>query len=111
MQTLNFDDIGYTVIVKPGEAVCDFSVYSILGMVDNTPAYVDPASGSAICTELDKAQPFMTGRIKWDGCSDWWFIENSAALHFCGRGDFAQFSELMERLHDVAAENIKENEI
>jgi hypothetical protein len=47
-------------------------------------------------TGSHESEPLLiTGFIKWDGCSHWWFEEKYH--HLCGRADLAAFTAMLER--------------
>lgn len=47
---------------------------------------------------------FLTGYVKWDGCSNWNIPEGNYQLHFCGRKEMEKFTELLQAMFDWAAE-------
>lgn len=52
------------------------------------------------------AAPFLSGAIRWDGCSNWDFHTSECMAHFCGRKHATSIGTLMDRLYDLAAEAI-----
>lgn len=52
------------------------------------------------------ADHFVEAQVKWDGCSNWWFVRPLEGLHFCDKSEFARLSEAMSRCWDWAAELI-----
>jgi hypothetical protein len=57
--------------------------------------------------KLSEAQVFLSGSIKWDGCSNMNFdAQENCMLHFCGRSDAAKVGKLLDRLYDLADEHI-----
>lgn len=90
---------------------CDFKCYDCIGMGEgengqyDVPIYaLDGAIKSGDDTnDLEKAQVFLAGHIKWDGCMDIRFPEqDTCMLHFCGRKDAARVGKLIDRLFDIA---------
>lgn len=95
---------GYTnFIIKVGNDVeysMDFEVFEVTGWEcdeANTPCD----------TEL-----YMTGTIKWDGCSHVWFGEKDenerqhGYLHLCGKGCWERHAELMRAVYALAEKTI-----
>jgi len=57
--------------------------------------------------DISKAQVFMSGNIKWDGCSNIVFdAQEYSALHFCGKNDLLNVGRLLHCIYDFAARNI-----
>lgn len=57
--------------------------------------------------DITKSTPYMSGHIKWDGCSNIQFDEqNNAMLHFCGKTDATNIGVLIARLYDLASKSI-----
>ena len=55
----------------------------------------------------DEAQVFLSGSIKWDGCSNLRFDEQDhVMLHFCSRDEAVAVGTLLGRLYDMAKELI-----
>lgn len=54
-------------------------------------------------------KPFLTGYIKWDGCSNW---DCQDQVHFCGKKEamssMKNFQSLIEKLYDYTAELMPE---
>lgn len=49
---------------------------------------------------------FVEAQVKWDGCSNWWFVRPNEGLHFCDKSEFVTLSEAMSRCWDWASELI-----
>lgn len=84
-----------------------FQVYAVLGRTEtgarvyNRDGYqssLDPVEDRSL------AQVFLSGSIKWDGCSD--MTIDDEPLHFCGRSNAEEFAALLEAIYDLAAELI-----
>jgi hypothetical protein len=61
--------------------------------------------------DFDEADAFLSGDIKWDGCSNWdfhtdeWdFHTDECMAHFCGRSNAERVGRLLGALYDLAAE-------
>lgn len=78
-------------IVSPGITLDEF-YFNGLG---------EPSKG------LDNSEPWLTGSIKWDGCSNWIFRdqEHGVAIHFCDRP--RELSALFEKMYDIAKRELK----
>jgi hypothetical protein len=77
----------------------EFEVHEVVGW--------DPESTKPI-----EFEPYVKGEIKWDGCSHVWFGEQEAEkdgyLHLCGAICWNNHINLMKKLYEFAAENIKQ---
>ncbi len=74
---------GYTVVGKVlNEAVMTFDVYEVAGEIDR-PLYL--TKDRDFTADLSKASRFLTGDVKWDGCSNWTWDpdEQNVMTHFC----------------------------
>lgn len=94
-----FDD--FTIRWKYQSHWAGIEVFEMLGMEDdgtriyNKKDYVtspDPVGS------IDEAEPYLTGSIKWDGCSDIDFGYH----HWCGPTYFLKHFALLERLYKRA---------
>jgi hypothetical protein len=110
---IDFTDIMYAVEMRREGVTVKFTVAHISGLEDGTlPLYAkdDEKGCSGDTREFADADVFLSGRIKWDGCSDMKFDEQERVmLHFCGRSDAVNLGMLMARLYDLAAELMPEH--
>lgn len=90
MKELQFEDIGFRVMVKLEPISCSFDIY-------------DYNDGT---TPIEYDELLFKGFIKWDGCSDWHIPKERCSLHFCGKDKLVNFNILLERLYDFAKDNI-----
>lgn len=109
-----FKDIEFTVLMikKDDDAHVDFKAYSVAGTyLDGTYLYNQAESDSFEPTKnIDKAQVFLSGHIKWDGCSNMKFDEQDhVMLHFCKKKSAQDVGKLMGYLYDMAIELMPEN--
>ena len=120
-------DIGFYVMAEAQEHWVDLTVYefSICRSPDDpewdgvsaiTPGkpplgFVflkkDADSGTDSVETVEEAQVYLSGSIKWDGCSNLHFGEQKrCSLHFCGKQEAMNVGVLMGRLYDLAAKII-----
>ena len=50
---------------------------------------------------LEDAQPYLTGMIKWDGCSHFYFGDDGY-LHLCGLNDIEKLQNVLKKLVALA---------
>ena len=82
-----------------------FVVYEVLGreadgkLVYNRENY---RSSPDPVNDRKKAQKFMEGSIKWDGCAN--FTVEDQPLHFCGLADAEAFGKILPTIYRLASE-------
>ena len=96
--------ISFTVVAEPSNHSCDFKVYK---HVSSSPEMLyslpDPMS-CEFTTDLAKAEIYMHGYIKWDGCSNWHFdIQEGCMIHFCSVEEGEAIGTLFKSLYAIAA--------
>lgn len=58
--------------------------------------------GAYLDTEL-----YLSGVIKWDGCSHIWYGDGDGYLHLCGKKYFDDHNKVMDAIWDVCSKRIK----
>jgi hypothetical protein len=105
---------------NPGDYICsmtpyqyhaEFNVYEVVA-VDCATGNMefdkgdDPGGNPSLTANMKEAKPYFSGSVKWDGCCNVSFIDDGAALHFCGRKHLARMTTMVLRVFDFAAELI-----
>lgn len=107
--TRNYSDIQFTVVSWPCEIapghVREFLAYEVAGNLtdeNKTPLY-----GDSFSENIEDAEVFLRGSVKWDGCSNWDFpgLED-VMMHFCSVQDAKNLGILFERIYGIAEELI-----
>jgi hypothetical protein len=101
----NFEDIGFSVIAEPDSHKVDYKVYQISGK-NNEDQLIwckDNDHGcSGFCENLDEADLFLHGYVKWDGCSNWHFDEqDDVMIHFCERDQMENIGKILTKCYDL----------
>jgi hypothetical protein len=97
----------FTIACKPFEHCCDFEVFEILSSEPTTLWNLPSGTRPDPTDELSKAERFLHGSIKWDGCSNWHFdIQDDCMIHFCSAQDAAAIGVLLNELYRIADELI-----
>lgn len=104
----HYKDIGFTVVAEPHYFHVEYLIYEIEGdSVDGNPLYHRKGSDSfpdSVDT-IEESEPYLTGEVKWDGCSNWEFDEQERSmLHFCSRENLQSISEIMVACYDWTKE-------
>lgn len=106
-------DIGHTAVAVPcpgsEDHVVDVRIFTIVST--SPPAeFAKDGLNFPSTPDIDSADVYLSGSIKWDGCSNWHFdAQDDAMLHFCSRKEAGDIGELLRRLYDLAAEIIPEH--
>lgn len=106
-----FPDLSFLVVASlVNTHVAEFRIYNVAGFMDDErPLFERRGSRTFDPTEsIDEADPFATGRVKWDGCSDWHFDEcDRVNIHGCTRHDVTRIGDVLGKCWDMAAEMIE----
>jgi hypothetical protein len=113
---VHFDDIGFTVLARAAGASCDLACYKQTS-ADATGEPGDPrwyGEGDDTFHTEDaplvwgdaRVKPWLSGDVKWDGCSNWGFYADPVGvmLHFCGRSQAVALGALLDRCYLLALE-------
>lgn len=113
IKAFNWEDIGYAAVVFVYSSYADITVHQISGEGEYNGKKIllypsnEPGPYGHDIPEIDNAQVFFEGSIKWDGCSNWeFFNENGLMEHFCERKQAVNFGELFSRLYDLGRDLI-----
>lgn len=102
---LVFEDLWFAVTAEPDEYWVEYKVYTIFGLPVNgaPPVY---AKDCAPADGIKDADVFLHGRVKWDGCSDWYIDEqeDDSMIHSCSRDGLTRIGEVMARCWDMTKE-------
>lgn len=114
--TIPSADIGdHLIVLEVHEYRMEFTCYEQVG-IDCSPGN----EGKALFTvpkfpgmdemshSIDEAEAFISGYIKWDGCMNFRFCQQSdnLLLHVCGQEETDKISPLFARLYKLAAEHL-----
>lgn len=114
-QIKHFNDLYFTVVAEAHEYRVEFKIYEILGWEDGDSqekTYGRPlyrragahSSGDTVET-LEESEVYLSGFVKWDGCSNWRFDEQDRCmLHGCSKADVQRFGDVMAACWDWTAE-------
>jgi hypothetical protein len=123
VRTVHWDDLEFTTLYRLGGGGCqaEFECYQITGAGTGEPGdprwYGDNTNDPSLPFETEhspplgwgdfRVKPYLTGSVKWDGCSNWDFPdlrENNTLLHFCGRRAALAVGVLLDRCYTLAKE-------
>lgn len=103
MNKIDYEDMDYTITYEIIPSVIKFNVYKHC-KTDQGIFYQNKESSSGPdLAEFEKAEIYISGSVKWDGCSNWDFEPDSETLvHFCGLDDAEEMLELFKRMYAIA---------
>ena len=98
-------DIGYSCRLKVYEYRADFDLFSVvIEAGENGHQYTEKGAVNNLemTTDLDEAEVFAHGSMKWDGCADFTIGEPDCALHTCDREPLVNIGVALARVWDLA---------
>ena len=75
------------------ETSVEFTVYEATGWAGDNNEIVD-------------TEHYLTGYVKWDGCSHFNFGNNDGYMHLCGKHDWESLKDVMDALWEVCRKKI-----
>jgi hypothetical protein len=116
MEVFDLKEIGFVVTAQPDEAFVEFKAYKVRERVDNCPKFEADMKGARgpieFTTDLEKANVYMDGSVKWDGCSNIRFNEQGVHyMHFCGQKEAENIGKLLSEIYVIAADFLKSDEV
>lgn len=89
--------------------VVEFEVYTVVAVTGHPGLWIEELEPSGRCglptDDFAKAEIFLAGDLKWDGCSNLAFYpQTNTMLHLCGVKDVTAVGELMANLYEIARE-------
>ena len=101
--------LGFTIKIQEDpvyENFIEVTAYKILGIDSNTNEILWDNGNGRPTIDMEEAEVFMEGNIRWDGCSNWRFYPaDNCALHFCGVEDAQEVMNLWKWIYDFAADH------
>ena len=95
---------GYTILATPHEYHVDYRVYRHEGQtLDGIPLFhrAGAATSPNIVETTDESEVYLSGFVKWDGCSNWSFDELARCqLHACDRDSLLAIGRVMAACWD-----------
>lgn len=95
---------GFRYALEISSHIMEFVVHQRITVADDGTSVWDSNNGPVY--ELDDATVYVSGSVKWDGCSNWDFGCAECLKHFCSREEAAELAVVIDRLYVLAAEHI-----
>lgn len=105
-KTVTIEDVGgefgFRLRWDVNHYCADVSAFEIVARVEGNPQFNRKGATSwpDNVDEIGDAQPYLSGFVKWDGCSDFDFFET----HFCGPRDYKTHCSLLRYIYERAHE-------
>lgn len=80
-----------------------YEVFEVVAYVD-PPEFRSAEDPKEDTADLDKAEKFFNGHIKWDGCSHNYFGDKGGYYHGCSRDDVLRIGKVLEVVWERAVE-------
>lgn len=105
MEIKHFKDLNFTVVAEPKQHWVEYKVYDIEGYdSDTNTLYYHRADSDTHpdCVDtIEESEPYLSGSVKWDGCSNWHFDEQERCmLHGCCRQHLQRLGDIMAQCWD-----------
>jgi len=98
-------NLGFTIAAVTHQHMVEFKIYDLASLSQPYLYRCDRDSSPEFTESLDEAEIFVQGRVKWDGCSDWYFDEQDRAMiHGCSRSDIQRLGDVLSLCWDWTAE-------
>lgn len=113
----HWDDIGMSAVTCSDEYEMSFKLHTHMSQdiwqsgkkIADRDFLRKNGNGNSFDTVIDinDAEVFMSGYIKWDGCANLRFDEQDRGLiHICGEENFEDIAEAVHRLYELARTTI-----
>lgn len=107
----HLEGLMFSVVAEQHENGCSVSyiVFQTLGVDEQGVRWwiKDRDGIFGMTSNIDEADVYLHGFVKWDGCSNWYFDEQDhAMIHFCGRRGMKRVSDLLFACFDMTEELI-----
>lgn len=97
----HWEKLGFTAVISwEGEspAAIDFKLYKITDIWNGNPVWERLDKDCYNTNKLEEARVYLDGFIKWDGCSNWRFVQQTnVMLHFCSLKEMQNISDVFTR--------------
>lgn len=91
-----------------GDTWADVEAFEIVGRYTDSGATIYNRKGYTFSPDpvdtIDEAATYLTGFVKWDGCSEFAFADENHNTHLCGARDYARLCALLRHIWTRAFE-------
>jgi hypothetical protein len=98
-------DLEFTIVANPKDLHVDYTIYDMAAVVPVLWRRVGATDGFDMTDNIEDAEMYLHGEVKWDGCSNWYFDEQDRVmLHGCSKSDVQRFGDVMALCWEWTAE-------
>lgn len=116
IEIIHLDDLDATLVMSVYDYWVKFMVHQIVQNFTDDPANVHgrewqirgSATSPNATSSLADAEIFISGSVKWDGCSNWDMMpeeDRPGYFHGCSREHLTNIGEIMARCWDLTAKH------
>lgn len=110
--TQRFENYAIISKIHENNHVIDFEVKKIIAEDDDLYFTIkDAICNMDTTSKFEDGEMFLSGTIKWDGCSNWNFNDKKVMIHFCGRKDATSIGRLIDHLYQITKECLPKYDI
>ena len=106
--TKHFEDLGFFVTAEPFDYYVEFKIYQVEGVMENgQPLFhqLGAISYPAPVDQIEEAEIYASGSVKWDGCSNWRFDEQDRVmLHGCNKDHLLNLGKILAECWEMTAD-------
>lgn len=101
-----YKELNITVVYsfETGSAHVDFDVYDIMAEDTEGVIFYEGIDGSGaddkMTQDITKANKYINGTVKWDGCSHIYFGDKEGYIHLCGSRDFIRIGNILKKVYE-----------
>lgn len=110
----HYEDLWFSVIYRVSDYSVDFECYQWMYVYEGAPHYELEYSGdgaASAVSDIDKAETYLTGMVKWDGCSHFYFggKEKDGYIHLCGKNSVEKHRKIIETIYQKCGSLMKKS--
>ena len=116
-EIINYPELGFTIKLTPYDYYVEYEIYNIVGECisnNNEKNYYynrnEYISSDDIVNNVYEAEKFIIGSVKWDGCSNWSFIEEKTSgcmYHFCNKQELENVGKILAECWELTKQHCK----
>lgn len=103
-RTHDYPELRFVVLSTADEYVVTYNIYDIEGFDGETDAPLfhrkGATSGPDMVDTVEDSEPFISGSVKWDGCSNW-NMQDGGHFHECSRAGLARIGAILATCWDM----------
>ena len=99
-----FKNLRFYVVAEPHEYHVEYKIYDVFGYEEKTDKLYFVNDNNPVDT-IEEAYVYISGSVKWDGCSNWHFDEQDhVMLHGCCKEDVLRYGLVLAECWEMTKE-------